>query len=201
MRWATGIFLLVATALPGIAQVASEKAKQPDYFPLSVGTKWTYEVNGGPGRKTLVTNQITKMETIGGKTLARLEAVVNGKVIGTEHLSSTPEGVFRHRLNADELNPPVCILKYPIREGDRWIMNTTHGSQQLKLAFQSKEMKTLTLPSGNYTAIPVVVESSVNGTYITATSWYAPEIGLVQEFKDVGGNTTNLQLVKFEPGK
>ena len=201
MRWATGIFLLVAAALPGTAQVASDKAKQPDYYPLRVGTKWTYEINAGAGRKSLVTNQITMIETIGGKSLARLEAVVNGKVIGTEHLSSTPEGVFRHRLNKDDLNPPACIIKYPHKEGERWGINTTVGAEQLRLDFQSGKSEPVELPSGRYQTISVIAQTDAQGTHIAATSWYAPEIGMVRQSKEVGGSITYFQLVKFEAGK
>jgi hypothetical protein len=201
MRWATGIFLLVATTLPSAAQVASEKTKLPDYYPLKVGTKWTYEVDAGTAQKVQVTNQIAKIETIDGKSLARLETVVNGMVAATEHLSSTPQGVFRHRINGVEATPPVCILRYPFKDGEKWEAETTVGPQHLKLASRNGESEEVTSPAGKYKTVSVVTETNVNGAQINNTCWYAPDVGIVKQNTEIAGKNINLMLVKFEPGK
>jgi hypothetical protein len=199
MRWAPGIFIVLVTALPGLSQDAPKKAeKLPDYYPLKVGTKWTYEVDPGNGQKLQVGNQITKIETIDGTSLALMEIVVNGMVASTEHLESTPKGVFRHRSKGVEVSPPVCVIKYPYKEGDTWMAEPKIGPQQLKLSIKSGKEEEVSVPAGKYKAVSVNVETVVNGVKIISTSWHAPDVGIVKQFTEFGGKNLKMELVKFE---
>jgi hypothetical protein len=201
MRWVTGIFIVLAIALPSEAQVAKAKKKLTDYYPLTVGTKWTYDVDAGTGQKVQVTNQIAKIETIDGQSLARMETVVNGNIAATEHLASTPKGVFRHRANGVEVTPPICILKYPYKEGEKWEQDTKIGPQDVKISVQSGTGEQVTTTAGKYKAIPIALETSVNGVKIDTTSWYAPDVGMVKQKMLIGDKNITLELVKFEAGK
>jgi hypothetical protein len=202
MRWAPGIFIVLAIALPAIAQDAPKKDKKlPDYYPLKVGTKWTYEIDGGNGQKVQVTNQITKVESIDGKSLARMESVVNGMVVATEHFESTEKGVFRHRSNGIEVTPPVCVIRYPYKEGETWVAEPKIGPQQLKLSFKTGKEEEVSVASGKYKAISVNVESEANGAKINATAWHAPDVGLVKQFTEFGGKNLTMELIKFEAAK
>jgi hypothetical protein len=202
MRWAPGIFIVLVTALPGLSQDAPKKDKKlPDYYPLKVGTKWTYEIDGGNGQKIQVTKQITKVETIDGKSLARMETVVNGMVASTEHLESTEKGVFRHRLNGMEVTPPVCVIKYPYKDGETWAVEPEVGPQQLKLSFKSGKEEEISVAAGKYKAVSVNVDSEVNGVKIKSTAWHAPDVGLVKQFTEFGGKNLTMELIKFEAAK
>src|SRR5262245_1755100 len=118
MKVITGVFVVLLAALPSWAQApAKTQASPPNFFPLKVGTKWHYQLDQGTGQKGTMVNQIAKIETIGGKEVARLESVVNGNVVATDYLSANNEGVFRNRYNDIEVSPPVCLLKYPPKEG------------------------------------------------------------------------------------
>jgi hypothetical protein len=201
MKNATGIFVVLVVALPGFSQVATNKNKLPDYYPLKAGAKWTYQVDSGTGQKTQVTNQLAKIETIDGKELARMETMVGGNVAATEHLSSSSKGVFRHRYNGVEVTPALCIMKYPFKEGESWEAEPMIGPQKLKMTIRSGKAEELTVPAGKYKTVSVSVETYVNGVRINATSWYAPDIGVVKQDTDVGEKKIKLELVKFEPGK
>jgi len=201
MRWITGIFVVLAAALPSASQDAPGKNKLRDYYPLKAGTKWTYEGDDGNGQKTQVTNRIAEIETIDGQALARLETVINGNVVMTEHLASTPKGVFRHRVKGVEVNPPVCILKYPFTEKQKWEVESMIGPQRLKMNFQSVRNEEVSSPSGKYETVSVVVETNVNDLRSKATSWYAPDVGLVKQITEMGDRIFDLELVKFEAGK
>jgi hypothetical protein len=201
MRWLTGIFIVLATALPSEAQVAKSKNKLPDYLPLKAGTKWTYDVDAGTGQKVQVTNQIVKIETIDGQSLARMETVVNGNVAATEHLASTPKGVFRHRANGVEVSPPICILKYPYKEGEKWEQETKIGPQEVKISVVSGPSEQVMTTAGKYKAVSIALETNVNGLKIDTTSWYAPDVGLVKQKVLLGDKNITLDLVKFEAGK
>jgi len=201
MKWVTGIFVVLATALPGVSQVAQDKKKLPDYYPLKAGTKWTYDVDAGAGQKVQVTNQIAKIEMIDGKSLARLETVVNGMVVATEHLANTAKGVFRHRAQGADAVPPVCVVKYPFTEGEKWESETTIGPQHLKMSMLSGKNEEVTVPAGKYKTVTVVVETSVNGTKINSTSWFARDVGIVKQVTELGDKVIKLELAKFEAGQ
>jgi hypothetical protein len=203
MRLVTGTFVALAFAIapPGYEQIVTDKSKLPDYYPLKAGAKWTYVVDAGDGQKTRLTNQLAKFETIDGKPLARLETTIGGAVAATEHISSSPNGVFRHRYNDLGVTPALCILKYPFKEGESWQVEPMIGPQKLKMTIKSLRREELTVPSGKYKVVSVSVETNVNGVRIYATSWYAPDIGVVRQDTDIGQKKIKLELVKFEPGK
>jgi hypothetical protein len=201
VRWVAGIFIAIAIALPGGAQAAPPEKKLLDYYPLTPGTKWTYDVDPGNGRKIRLTNQIARIETIDGKSLARLETVINGRVAMTQHLLSTSEGVLRCRLGEADVSPPLCILKYPFKEGETWQAEQVIGHEQSKMSFKSGRHDELTLTAAKYEAISVVCEINMDGARLKNTSWYAPDVGLVRDTRDLGNKTITMDLVTFEAGK
>jgi hypothetical protein len=202
MRWVAGIIVVLVTALPGVAQEDAKSKKLPDYYPLKVGTKWTYDVDPGTGQKVQVSNQVVKNETIDGKSLAVMESVVNGMVVATEHLASTPEGVFRHRANGVSVEPPLCIVKYPFKEDESWEAEPKIGPQQLKMKLKSgKKDEEVSAPSGRYKTVSVSVETTVNGVKINSQSWHAPDVGIVKQITELGDKKITMELVKFEAGK
>src|SRR5262245_58504305 len=148
--------------------------------------KWHYQAEAsttgaaGTGQKIMIVNQIAKVENIDGKSLSRLETVVNGEVKATEHLSSNDQGVFRDRLNGVEVTPPICILKYPVKEGQSWESDTKFGEQELKVSAREGRSEEVQVPAGKFQAAQAVVETSVNGMKISTTYWFAPDVGIVK---------------------
>src|SRR5262245_87884 len=122
---ANGVFLAVClTAFAG--QPTAEQQKPIDYFPLTAGSKWRYELYHNQTKQKGAGSQITKVETIKGVKLARHESSQDmyPEQIAVQHLSANEKGVFRHIANGLELDPPVCVLKYPIKENDSWQSTT-----------------------------------------------------------------------------
>jgi hypothetical protein len=201
MRWLAGILIVIATALPGSAQAPPAEKKLIDYYPLKPGTKWTYDLDPGDGRKIRVANQIARIDTIDGKSMARLETVINGRVAVTQHLLSTPGGLFRYRMGEANVSPPLCILKYPIKEGETWEAEPMIGQEHLKLSFKSGRLQEVRLTAAKYQAISVVCEIKVAGTQVKTTSWYAPDVGMVKDTRKFGDRTITMDLVAFEVGQ
>jgi hypothetical protein len=201
MRCIAGILIVLITALPGEAQSPPGKQQLPDYYPLKPGTKWTYHVDAGNGNKVEVRNEVTKNETIDGKSMALLHTIVNGSVVATEHLSSTAEGVFRCRYNGTEVEPPLCIFKYPMKEEATWEAEAKIGPQQLKVKSASGKLVEVTTPAGKYKAAPVVTETAVGETKIKAKLWFVPDIGIVKQDTAIGDKNVNLELIRFEAAK
>jgi hypothetical protein len=201
MRWVTGFVIVLATAPFSGAQAPQGKQKVPNYYPLSPGNKWTYQVDAGNGKKVEVSNQIAKTEAIDGKPMARLETLVNGNVVATEHLMSSTEGVFRCRYNGVEVSPPVCILKFPVKEQATWETDTKIGGQEVKIKSTSGKFEDVTTAAGKYKTAPVLTETDVNGTTIKAKLWFALDVGIVKQDTEIGANKVNLELVKFDAAK
>ena len=201
MRWVAGVFILIATALPGGAQAPPAQTTRPDYYPVKAGAKWTYDLDPGNGRKIRVTNQIVRFETINGKSMARLETVINGRVAMTQHLLSTPEGVFRCRLSESDVSPPLCFLKYPFKEGEAWQAEPVIGNEHSKMSFKSGRHEELMSTAAKYQAISVACEISVEAAQLKTKSWYAPDVGMVKDVREWGDTTVTMELVTFEAGR
>jgi len=201
----TGIFVMFLVSVLGRAQQpqppAAETAKAkapPNYYPLKVGSKWHYQVEMGNGQKAVLVNEIAKIENIDGKDLARLETVGQGNVQATEHLSSNAQGIFRNRYNDLELSPPVCLLKYPIQEGETWTTQTKVGDLQLTIIGREGRTEEVQVPAGKYQAVTAVVETTVDGKKIRTSYWFAADVGIVKQTIDLGDQVINRQLVKYE---
>jgi hypothetical protein len=193
------LFVLTLSCTNTTQEAANEQEKAPDYFPLKVGTKWNYEAKQA-GKTIKLENQIAKLETIDGKSLAVLEKSVNGTVQGTEHLAATEKGTFRHRVDGTELSPPICVLKNTLKKDDTWETVSTIANEQIKVKAKVLGAEDVTVPAGKYKAFRVEVEYSIAGMQATVTFWFAPDVGIVKQSMD-GSEKNFIELTKFEAGK
>jgi hypothetical protein len=201
MRKANGWILVLVVGIAGAAQQgATEKEKTPDYYPLKPGTKWLYEMNAN-GQKVKVLNQVALIETLDGKSLAKIETVVNGEVTGTEHVAATDKGVFRYRVKGVELPSPICLLKYPFKKNETWEMEATIGSEKLTVKGRAVDREELTVGAGKYQTLKVEVNTTVIGQQIISTYWFAPEVGIVKHTMVEAGKDVTWELAKFETPK
>ena len=182
-----------------IQEAKTEEEKTPSYFPIKLGTKWSYEVKQA-GKTVKLENQIAKIETIDGKSLSVFEKSVNGTVAGTEHLAATEKGVFRHRVDGTELSPPICVLKSTLKKDDTWETESTIANEQIKVKAKVLDAEDVTVPAGKYKAFRVEVEYSVAGMQATVTFWFAPDVGIVKQSID-GSDKNFIELTKFEAAK
>jgi hypothetical protein len=201
MRQATGLILVLVLGIAGAGQqAATEKEKTPDYYPLKPGTKWFYELNAN-GQKIKLHNQVAAIETLDGKSLAKVETVIMDDIKATEHMQTTDKGVFRHRINGIELSNPVCILKYPFKKNEAWEVETTVGAEKLTIKARAVGYEEITVPAGKYQTLKADVDTSVMGQQVKSTYWFAPEVGVVKQTMVIQGRDVTLELEKFEAGK
>jgi hypothetical protein len=205
MKAIAGVLVVLLAALSGLAQESAPKAKTkdktPDYYPTKVGTKWEYQVDAGNGQKVTVVNQIAKIEKVDGKPLAVLETLVNGQVQATEHIGVEAGGIFRYRFKGIEVSPPVCLLKYPVKEGASWETETKIGGQEFTVSGRVGGTEEVKVPSGKYQAVSAKIETTVKGNKITNTYWFAPDVGIIKQSVGIPGQSINMELSKFEEGK
>jgi hypothetical protein len=203
MRANVCVFPLLLAALPCLAQPpGAEKAKEkgPDYYPLKVGSKWHYLAEAENGRKGLLLIQIAKIENFEGKDMARAETVMQGNVVDIQHLSVNDQGIFRNRKNEQAIAPPVCLLKYPVKEGEHWEAEIRVGDQQGTMTgLEGREE--IQVPAGKYHTITTLIETTVNGTKISNKYWFAANVGIVKQSVVVAGTSVKMELIKYDEAK
>jgi hypothetical protein len=204
-----GPLLLVAAA----ALSAQDKLAETPYYPLQVGTTWHYK--SGDRKFTI---RVVKHEKVGGVLCARLEVVRDGKVVASEHLAVTDEGVYRHSQTAsgvgqfdsksgegagkeEKPEPPILVLKLPPKKGDSWRVDSKADGKVFRGGFKIDE-KEIKVPAGTYQAIRVTSEDlETNGLRSVLTTYFARGVGMVKQVIQVGDVTADIELEKFEAGK
>ncbi len=177
----------------------------PNYYPLAVGTRWHYQVDLGQPQKQDITLVIAEEETADGKPVSRLEVFSDGvRRQMTEHLMSNDKGVFRVRIGGVTYNPPLCLLKYPLKPGQSWVTKTTaNDGQQLSAVCKQGAVQEIQVPAGKFRAIPCTIQidqQTPKGLVrIVNTYWFAENIGVVKQKLDMNGPVVVMELSKFEP--
>ena len=207
------LLVVVGAAFPAAQSQTADKAKpsQPaatsdakmrNYYPLKVGSKWHYTLDPGNGQKSTVTSAIAAVETSNGKSLSRLEFTVNGQITpNTEHLMSDENGVYRTKSNRLDLNPPLCILKYPIKANQSWQSKPVIGGQLQAMTCREGAEEEIQVPAGKYRAIPCTIEMTQAGAKLMITNWFAEDVGVVKQRIEFGPRVFSMELTKYEPAK
>jgi hypothetical protein len=199
------ILIVVSASLPLTRADDKEKAKDKDtatekvgvspYYPLKVGNAWNYTATGGA---TLV-NKVAAHEKIGDVMCAKIETWQNNAVIAHEHIGVTADGIYRYTLNGAKVDKPILLLKLPPKDGDEWKIETKFGNEAV-----TGQMKTtkeaLKVPAGNYPeAFVAGGKIDAGGQSITAFNSFVKDVGIARIKMEVGGQTIDIELTKFEP--
>lgn len=208
LRILLGCLLLLAVAVELAAQ---EKLKQTPYYPLQVGTTWHYRAGD---RK--ITIRVARHEKAGDTFCAVLEATRDGKVVGTEYLAVTGDGVYRHmqtipqqqadpkdKSKADKppvrhiLKPPMLVLKLPPKRGESWKIDSKSDNQTFRGGFQVGEQE-ITVPAGTYKTFRVASQDlEIDSLKATITTYFAEGIGMVKQIIEVGDAKVEIELEKI----
>lgn len=179
---------------------AKPKGEAVDYYPLKAGTRWQYQIETGNGQKVPLTYQIGGIERIEGKELARLEVLAEGqKSPYTEHLHGDDGGVFRDRMHNLEFSPPLCLIKYPVKPGERWVTDITVGGRKMRVEGTEGPAQDVKVPAGKYRAIPCSIVVSDGKDKSTNVFWFAAGVGIIKQETDLGTRTIVMELTRYEP--
>jgi hypothetical protein len=200
-RAALGVVILMASSL-ALAQDAQKdkkdaQQKAPDYYPIQPGNEWhfTLTVNG---QSTKVIHRISKLETIDGQLLARLDSP---STKDTEHLFQNEKGVFRARSNGAPLTPPVQLIAFPAKAGTKWKGEFTVNAEKANYAGEIVKEETIKVPAGEFKTIRVHIKLEQAGQQLDTTYWFAQDVGFVKETVEAAGKPITLELDKFEQKK
>jgi hypothetical protein len=189
--------VVLVLLLAGTASLSGQEAlKDSEYFPLKVGTTWTYRTAG----KQIVV-KVAKHEKVGQTMCARLETSLDGNVLATEHVSVGKDGLYRHTALEKQADPPVRFLALPPKKGEKWSVESKVAGQTIKATFVLDEAE-VTVPAGKYPAVLARTEDfTVDSQKLGLTSWYAKGVGPVKTVTKVAGQEVTVELEKFEAGK
>jgi hypothetical protein len=173
------------------------------YYPLWIGNTSEMRASSDKGRPNLLSIEVVAIEEVKGVKLIRTQTAIDGKPSGAyEYLRVTKEGVFRHWVSGVRVDPPYCVLKYPIKTGDSWTVDSKLHDQAYKFSVRVLRPERVAVPAGVYTAVPVEMVSLPGATHqIETTMWFAEKVGIVKLVTDIGGSKVVLELTKFTPGK
>jgi hypothetical protein len=192
--YVTTCLLLAATA-----SSAGDK-KTPDYYPLQVGNSWSFRVKVGDQEGVVVSRVARIDKDADGKPLAVLEAESNGKVVASEHLRQTADGIFRYRNNGVEISPPLCLLKFPVKSGDKWDGPINSGKEKGTFAAEAKE-EDVEVPAGKFKAIKVSIRLESMGQVVNTAYWFVADTGFVKQTVQTPKLSITMDLTKFERKK
>jgi len=199
--------LLAVLAVAGPALADEPPIKVENLLPLAVGNSWTYKVSTQDDSRFGLRVQddrfvvrVVRQEMVGEQTCFRLDASLKDRVVATEHLAFTKDGLCRFRVDKDDVVPPVCVLKQPAPKNGRWRQSYQVGGRQA--------ISTLTINNSDLTVLGkkykvVTVEGSVGDpgrppSTRTVIS-YSDGVGIVRQEVIGGKGSLVLELEKFEP--
>jgi hypothetical protein len=193
--------LLAAVALAALAAAAraDDGPGETPYYPLKVGTTWTYRDADAPAAAKVVV-KVVKHEKVGDVPCARVETHSGGKATGFEHVAVTGDGVYRHSINGLRPDKPLLILKLPPQKGDEWPVAGKLGSETFAGTMTTAE-ETVAVPAGKYQAFVVSGKVRVGDAALTTEHAFVKDVGVARIRTEVKGQAVRLELEKFELGK
>ncbi len=194
-----GLFLLSAAFLT-VSTLGAAPAPKVPYYPLSIGTTWTYKT--GEGNHFVM--KVTKEEKVGDVPCMRIDLLEGKplKEVGHEMISVTSDGVYRNAFSSAVPDKPVRILKLPLKAGDSWTIDGKALGDPFKGKFTVGEERQIEVPAGKYKAFPITSEDlDASGLLASTTSWYARDVGLIKQEIKINTLKLVIELEKFEAGK
>jgi hypothetical protein len=192
-------FTAFVLAVPALAD---EPFPGENLFPLTVGNVWTYKVSGQDDRFVV---RAVRQEMVGEQTCVLLEANLKDRVVATEHVAFTKAGLCRFRVDTEDIDPPVCVLRPPTTGNRRWDTGKKqfHVGARSGVASFSAKLEEITVGTKKYKTTAVHAEFTEFGRTVSSSdTWYADGVGMVrQEIKEGKRTPLILELEKFENAK
>jgi hypothetical protein len=194
------VVMVAATAQVGSA--ADEVVGETGFYPLKKGTEWEYTAGA-----TALTVKVVKHEMKGTYMTARLEALVDGRVVLTENLNVAKDAVLRVAANDILASKPTIVLKLPPKAGDKWKIDADVDREKLEGELASEAVaEKIKVPAGEFTAVKVggtFVTTAASGEKqeISLSTWYADGTGPVKIIIKTQGTEMTLDLKKYTAGK
>jgi hypothetical protein len=213
MKYKTLLVILAAAA--AVAPLARSQQISSQYYPLKVGSKWTYRA--AEDRKVLV--RVAKAEQFKIQRKDKDNKLIDDKVSGftlestsgdrrpkgvepdplREQVAVLPDGIYRFSSADKEVMPPLCILKLPPRKDQTWEVDSTIGDKKVKGTFRSGDAE-ITVSGKKLKCVTVFFQDEETGAKRTVLEYYfAPGVGIVKQHSRKGRIDSTIELEKYEP--
>jgi hypothetical protein len=188
--------LLLVVIAAGAARAGADEPKKPNYFPLTKGNKWEYEVIPADKKKRTEVVEVTATEVKDGKLIATV------KKGDATHIYRVDDSVVMElEDDEDKYDPPVPRLKFPLKKGEKWSRKEKADGVTIEQTWTVGEPVEVKVPAGKFKAVPIVYTEDVGGLKVTNTLHYADGVGLVRREATFFLGTVTEELTKFTPGK
>jgi len=186
-----------ATLLALFCIAAPVTAADGDYYPLKIGNKWTFKI--GEQEERFIWTAV-KTEKVGEQECVVLEAKLKDQAVGSEHIAVLKDGIFRFKLGAATIDPPICFFKSDAK-GKTWKEDFKVGGMATSASYTAS-VEDVEVPAGKFKdAIVIKTEATEKDVAFKATIWYVKDIGMVKQSFEQGNIKYGLALEKFEPAK
>jgi hypothetical protein len=198
--------LSILTLLSILSLLAARPASADDgpaYYPLAIGTRWSYTVTA-PKQKMSLTMEATKTEKVGDDPCTVVTTRnADGSLVGDEDIVVRPDGIYRASYAGAQLVPPFCILKFPVTKGETWKTASSCAGEKLAATVTVDAVdQEVTVPAGTFKCVVTSTNDiTQNGQNIGAlTISFAKDVGMVKEVWSMNGLASTIELTSFEAG-
>lgn len=199
---AIGAGFVVAQAPPAVPPVAPPAAAvTTDYFPLKEGSKWVYKVGE---------SEVTVQVGITDKGETKLDTIANGKPVASESVKVQADGVYRTKINATAIEPPVKILALetkdgklvPMPKGTKWTVNSKVQAQAVAGDFTIGDPVKIKVMDKDVDCVYVEgLKFNIAGTETSVKYYFAAGKGIVKLSYSIQGAEATLELKDYVEGK
>jgi hypothetical protein len=100
-----------------------------------------------------------------------------------------------------EVSPPLPLLRYPLKAGDGWEIDSSQGDGRMTGA-KTVGLEKITVPAGTFDAVVVTTEDLAGEEKLVSKMWFARNVGLLKQEDERAGRRVGLfELERYEPGK
>jgi hypothetical protein len=202
------LIMILLWCLCGLASCEPRSGRSArDYFPLAVGTRWTYAtvIEGGENLRTLRVS-VEREEKLEGQECAVMESFAEGSTesLVREYFTKTEDAVLAIKRSYPDgdvvLDPPEVVLKVPLQVGQQWEwkgiarasrtgkqseaekQNHEAGGNKTEYQFKVEKRETITAGDRQYDCFKVVLKGTDStGERIESVRWFADGVGMVKE--------------------
>ena len=201
---AIGAGSLLGQTPPVVPPVAPPAAAvTTEYFPLKEGSMWIYKVG-----ESEVTVKVGKTDAAKGETV--LETLANAKSVASETVMVKADGVYRTKINATAIEPPVKILELEMKDGKlipkgkgaKWTVSSKVQTQTVAGDFAIGEPAKVKVADKDVDCVYVEgAKFNIAGTETSVKYYFAAGKGIVKLSYSIQGADATLELKSYEEGK
>jgi hypothetical protein len=197
------VVAVLSAAVMSASAAAQVLLKESPYYPLKVGNRWEYKVEGGK-----LTVKVTKIEEIAGTQAAVVEVYDNDRLLSKEHVAVKDDGLYRLSFSDKVADPAVLFFKAAAAKGDKWDVASKIDGEELK-ASNTVDTAEVPVPAGSVAgkkvepkpkaeAVAVTIDSTITGTKVVSTLYFVKDVGIAKQVLKVGDRDVVLELSDYE---